>query len=518
MEEEDENHGWGGGSHEQIEFTYGVAKIQGDVLDDQTGLTLWLSVKHVVKVVTRFDEYKRWLVSEIGFDGMLKLPMLGKMDLRMSVWIMRKVKVKLHTIVVDEDRVIPFVPEDFHKVFGVPCGNRAVRGRDREIKTAAVEFMKLTIGMNASPAHNLKAAKYFLSRDITEDSSKIEKDCFQISFVIFVMGYVLSSGTKYEHMTIDFWGALANTELISQFNLCEYAVDNLMAAVIKLQMEYHNKAQVVHLSGCHLFFQIFLLDNIDLGIFNMIHSVFPRIQCFDYKILRQMITMARCEQRGSITYVPGVLRPADSVCYVWVFAASSLCMEGKSRPSSPKQPSSRMSVTPKYQTSKVRLDGKTGPFNYLGDPMAAHKSVGPSDFSKYVRQICKDDPALQELSLMLKQHNAKCMLSTTLLRNQLQSDMFFFCGKNDAAGNHRRTVFEVGRRLDMGCDEVPRNSNVEEGQQRMKRICVEQNKNKELAEGEARNEDDAPVYNNPVVQREPDDTTKMFEDRIVVYA
>ncbi|XP_048540500.1 uncharacterized protein LOC125519771 isoform X2 [Triticum urartu] len=429
MEEEDENHGWGGGSHEQIEFTCGVAKIQGDVLDDQIGLTLWLSVKHVVKVVTRFDEYKRWLVSEIGFDGMLKLPMLGKMDLRMSAWIMRKVKVKLRTIVVDEDRVIPFVPEDFHKVFGVPCGNRAVRGRDREIKTAAVEFIKLTIGMNASPAHNLKAAKDFLSRDITEDSSKIEKDCFQISFVIFVMGYVLSSSTKYEHMTIDFWGALANTELISQFNLCEYAIDNLMAAVIKLQMEYHNKAQVVHLSGCHLFFQIFLLDNIDLGIFNMIHSVFPRIQCFDYKTLRQMITMARCEQRGSITYVPGVLRPADSVCYVWVFAASPLCMEGKSCPSSPKQPSSRMSVTPKYQTSKVRLDGKTGPFNYLGDPMAAHKLVGPSDFSKYVRQICKDDPALRELSLMLKQHNAKCMLSTTLLRNQLQSDMFFFAEK-----------------------------------------------------------------------------------------
>lgn len=177
-------------------------------------------------------------------------------DLRMSAWIMRKVKVKPRTIVVDEDRVIPFAPEDFHKIFGVPCGNRAVRGRDGEIKSAAVEFMKQTIGMNASPAHNLKAAEDFLSRDISEESSKIEKDCFQISFVIFVMGYVLSPGTKYEHMTIDFWGALANPELISQFNWCEYAVDNLMAAVMKLQMEYHNKAQVVHLSGCHLFFQV----------------------------------------------------------------------------------------------------------------------------------------------------------------------------------------------------------------------------------------------------------------------
>ena len=30
---------------------------------------------------------------------------------------------------------------------------------------------------------------------------------------------------------------------------------------------------------------------------------------------------------------------------------------------------------------------------------------------------------------MLKQHNAKCILSTTMLRNQLQSDMFAFAEK-----------------------------------------------------------------------------------------
>lgn len=168
MEEEDENHGLGGGRHEQTEITFDVAETSGDVLEDQTGLTSRLSVKHVIEVIKKFDEYKRWLVSEIG--------LCRKMDLRMSAWIMRKVKVKPRTIVVDEDRVIPFAPEDFHKIFGVPCGNRAVRGRDGEIKSAAVEFMKQTIGMNASPAHNLKAAEDFLSRDISEESSKIEKD------------------------------------------------------------------------------------------------------------------------------------------------------------------------------------------------------------------------------------------------------------------------------------------------------------------------------------------------------
>uniref|UniRef100_A0A8I6Z399 Uncharacterized protein n=1 Tax=Hordeum vulgare subsp. vulgare TaxID=112509 RepID=A0A8I6Z399_HORVV len=158
----------------------------------------------------KFDEYKRWLVSEIGFEGMLNLPRLGKIDLRMSAWIMRKVKVKSRTIVIDKERVLLFAPEDFHKIFGVPCGNRVVRGRDGEINNTTIEFMKQTIGMNASPAHNLKAAENFITRDISEESSKIEKDCFQISFVIFVMGYVLSPSTKHEYMTIDFWGALAN--------------------------------------------------------------------------------------------------------------------------------------------------------------------------------------------------------------------------------------------------------------------------------------------------------------------
>ncbi|XBI61546.1 hypothetical protein VPH35_042327 [Triticum aestivum] len=544
MEEEDENQGWGGGRHEQIGVTVDVVERSGDDVEDQTGLTSRLSVKHVVEVITKFDEYKRWLVSEIGFEGMLKLPLLGKMDLKMSAWIMRKVKVKVRAIVVDEHRVIPFVPEDFHKVFGIPCGNRAVRGRDGKIKSAAVEFMKQTIGMDASPAQNLKMAEDFLSRDISDESSKIEKDCFQISFVIFVMGYVLSPGTKYEHMTIDFWGALANPELISQFNWCEYAVDNLMAAVMKLQREYHNKAQVVHLSGCHLFFQIFLLDNIDLGIFNMIHSVFPRIQSFDYKMLRQMITMARCEQRGSITYVPGAIRPPDSVCYVPVSVTSAMWTDGMSLPSSSKQPSSRMSVTRKCRTSKVCLDAKTGAFNFFGDPMSANRSIGPSEFSKHLRQISKDDPALQELSLMLKQHNAKCTLAATLLRNQLQSDMFCFAEKmvelvkdrcrccsnrglskctsledTDVDGNSSRRVFEVGRRLDMGCDEVHAKSKVYEDYQRMKRICVERNKNKaESGQGQSRTKDDVPVYNNPVIERKPDDRGKMFEDRIVVYA
>uniref|UniRef100_A0A8I6Y0P9 Aminotransferase-like plant mobile domain-containing protein n=1 Tax=Hordeum vulgare subsp. vulgare TaxID=112509 RepID=A0A8I6Y0P9_HORVV len=321
MDEDDERGCLEGGRQDSTVYCDGVQQALEDP-EDQTALTSRLSVKHVVEVMQKFDDYKRWLVSEIGFEGMLNLPRSGKIDLRMSAWIMRKVKVKSRTIVIDKERVLLFALEDFHKIFGVPCGNRVVRGRDGEIKNTTIEFMKQTIGMNASPAHNLKVAENFITRDISEESSKIEKDCFQISFVIFVMGYVLSPGTKHEYMTIDFWGALANAELISQFNWCEYAVDNLMSAVMKVQTEYNNKAGTIHMSGCHLFFQIFLLDNIDLGIFNMRHPVFPRVQCFNQKRLRQMITMAQCKQRGVLTYVLGAVRPPDSVCYTRVVAMS----------------------------------------------------------------------------------------------------------------------------------------------------------------------------------------------------
>ncbi|XP_044954025.1 uncharacterized protein LOC123404174 [Hordeum vulgare subsp. vulgare] len=210
-----------------------------------------------------------------------------------------------------------------------------------------------------------------------------------------------------------------------------------MSAVMKVQTEYNNKAGTIHMSGCHLFFQIFLLDNIDLGIFNMRHSVFPRVQCFDQKRLRQMITMAQCKQRGVLTYVPGAVRPPDSVCYTRVVAMSPLCTDATSVVASSKQPVSSMPMTPNYKTRKDRVDENTGQLNLLADPMSASRSIGPADFSKYLREICKDDPVLEELSLMLKQHNAKCTLSTTLLRNQLQSDMLLFANKMVALAKRR---------------------------------------------------------------------------------
>jgi hypothetical protein len=162
-----------------------------------------VSIKRVVEVIKGFTEYKEWLVQETGFGG---------------AWTMSKVDVVRQAICIREDKVLKFWAEDLHKMFGVPCGNRDVKGRDGNITQESIEFIKKSIGLDRSGEHSLRAVEEFLKRDVRDESSKIEKDCFQIAFVIFVMGHLLAPSTKYDYCQIDFWGAVANTENIAQFN------------------------------------------------------------------------------------------------------------------------------------------------------------------------------------------------------------------------------------------------------------------------------------------------------------
>lgn len=116
-------------------------------------------------------------------------------------------------------------------IFGVPCGNRDVQGRDLQVAPWAIQFIKQTIVMDNSVARNLKVAERFIGRDISEESSKIEKNCFQIAIVIFVMAYLLAPYKK-----------LFGWQLLGR---------------CRLQSDYENNASTIHLFGCHLFSQVY---------------------------------------------------------------------------------------------------------------------------------------------------------------------------------------------------------------------------------------------------------------------
>ncbi|KAM0849287.1 hypothetical protein ACQ4PT_053819 [Festuca glaucescens] len=214
------------------------------------------SLQRVSSVVSSFNDFKRFLVEQIGFGGILKVPCITRLNLKFSTWLMSKVDVSSRAIVVNPKFKIRFWPADIHKVIGVPCGAREIDSPDNQPSETSVKFLRAVLGMSDRGNQVLKIAEDILCGDISESSSDMEKDAFKIAFVIFTMGYLLAPSTKHDHSAIDYWSALVSTVSIPDFNFCKYIYHDLLQASQKVQSDIHNGTTATHLMGCHIFLQV----------------------------------------------------------------------------------------------------------------------------------------------------------------------------------------------------------------------------------------------------------------------
>jgi len=89
-----------------------------------------VSPGQIYRLVQSFSQRKRELVEAIGFGGMLNVPNLTKLNLKLSLWLLNQVDIESQAIVVGDNHMIRFFDADVHKVFGIPCGPREIDGRD----------------------------------------------------------------------------------------------------------------------------------------------------------------------------------------------------------------------------------------------------------------------------------------------------------------------------------------------------------------------------------------------------
>jgi hypothetical protein len=99
--------------------------------------------------------------------------------------------------------------------------------RDADTTLASIDFLKKTIGMVGPKSCSLKPAGQLMN-DITQNSSTVEKDCFQAAFVIFVMGHLFCPSSKHDYKSVDYWGTLCKADKICDYGWGGYAFQYLM--------------------------------------------------------------------------------------------------------------------------------------------------------------------------------------------------------------------------------------------------------------------------------------------------
>ncbi|CAL4990774.1 unnamed protein product [Urochloa decumbens] len=271
------------------------------------------SPKAVYLVISKFNEFKKQRVRDMGFGGILDLPCITKVNLKLSVWLLTKLDTEESALVFSETKRIWIHERDVGIVFGIPDGDLDISSV--EITHSQIELIRQLCGLCSKDSRSFKGLEHVLEEPLDENSSTHEIDRFMVAFVIFVMGHLLAPTTKHDHCNGDFWAALKDPEKIYRFNWCRYVYWHVLESARRVRDEIVRKGNVSQLTGCHLFLQILFLDNVDLRGMNKPHNIVPRVKLFDADSLKKMAFM--CEGRDANDFSAFIgIRCKESCAYM----------------------------------------------------------------------------------------------------------------------------------------------------------------------------------------------------------
>jgi hypothetical protein len=220
------------------------------------------SVKRVASVIAKFDDTKRELVKSIGFGGLLDLHQINKVSRRFTVWLLSRVDTENRTIEVDGEIQVEMVDFDVHRILGIPCGPYKVSPMNPDDARTRKMFMQQLVGASANESNSLLAAGRVVAKDYGGKMDKKQCDNFKVSFVVFVVGYLLAPTTKNNVGNSSFWGALTDPNNISRYNWGEYVLEQLIEAAVKVQADIRNKKKIANITGCSILLQVSYIHHI----------------------------------------------------------------------------------------------------------------------------------------------------------------------------------------------------------------------------------------------------------------
>uniref|UniRef100_N1QZK1 Aminotransferase-like plant mobile domain-containing protein n=1 Tax=Aegilops tauschii TaxID=37682 RepID=N1QZK1_AEGTA len=209
--------------------------------------------------MSNFCDGKRKAVTEIGFGGVLHMPMNGNANLRHAVSLLSRVDLNSGTLPVGKDVRVQMSPEHIERLIGTPSRGRRVCGLDPDTPEERTDFVRLAMGSQRFYNDGLKAAELVVRREWDGSVTAERVEEFKVAFVVWIVGRFLAPSTKHDdHGCSDFWGSLYNANEIREYNWSAYFLAHIMGAAARVQSDIKNKraTTAMLISGCPLLLQV----------------------------------------------------------------------------------------------------------------------------------------------------------------------------------------------------------------------------------------------------------------------
>jgi hypothetical protein len=82
-----------------------------------------------------------------------------------------------------------------------------------------------------------------------------ERRTFKVAFAICACTFILAPPQKNDYFVTDYWGALANPDLIHMHNWCAYVRAEILDTARRVKAELRSVREKANLTGCLPFMQ-----------------------------------------------------------------------------------------------------------------------------------------------------------------------------------------------------------------------------------------------------------------------
>ncbi|CAO2039810.1 unnamed protein product [Urochloa humidicola] len=223
-------------------------------------------------------------------------------------------------LVIDQERKIKFRKDDVGIVFGIPNSGRQVVANPRPKKEVVSLVLCDMIGLKNTRDRTIKSLLHVVRREYGSVMTPRECVSFKLAFVIYVMSTVLSPGSRFDHVYLDYVDALVDPDEIRSYDWSDFVFRKLIDAITHMKIGLRSTKKVANITGCSMFLQVLYLDSIDLGVWNLDHESRPRVKEFSGDRLKYMIradTLEHTEDCRDRIFGTRQLLPPWKVCYTW---------------------------------------------------------------------------------------------------------------------------------------------------------------------------------------------------------